>query len=542
MNIQCHIKSYIQPFERKLAIAELQALSNSVVTPLDGNLNSASLFEVIMPSEGNATLNRELAYWEKIGKGELKRTDQIRREASYLVSRNGVALTEIADKAGYLVESKDYSKRCLRYATHGLHEYRGKFFPQLVRSLTNMANVPNNGIVIDTMCGSGTTLVETVISGKNAYGLDMNPLSVFVTKVKCEALSFEPLALIEAYEKLTRSLECSGPKDLDDGHFSSLAESDRKYLESWFGTPSLLALDHIVRCIESLETNKFQRFFTLTLSNIIRRVSWQKNADLRVRKEVINLSYDEVLSIFETEIAKATKTVVAFNSQYPKDMELGKFEVKSGDARKASKEFVSLRGKVDAIITSPPYATALPYLDTDRLSLIYLKLLTRPEHRKHDLKMIGNREISERRRLEYWDYFKKNRGALPQKTSSLIEKIDTLNKLKPTGFRRRNLSALLSKYFFDMKETMTEQHDLLKYGGTLFMVVGNNRTVAGGEEVEIATVKQIIEIGKMVGFHLLDDISMDMLVSRDIFRANAQKSEHILTFRKGRSVVSESLL
>ena len=41
--------------------------------------------------------------------------------------------------------------------------------------------------MLDPMCGSGTTLVEARLSDRTAYGLDMNPLSVFITDVKCRA-------------------------------------------------------------------------------------------------------------------------------------------------------------------------------------------------------------------------------------------------------------------------------------------------------------------------------------------------------------------
>ena len=65
-----------------------------------------------------------------------------------------------------------------------------------------------------------------------------------------------------------------------------------------------------------------------------------------------------------------------------------------GDARVADKAILNITRSVDCIITSPPYATALPYLDTDRLSIYFLALFERSEHRQHDLNMIGNREIT----------------------------------------------------------------------------------------------------------------------------------------------------
>ena len=64
------------------------------------------------------------------------------------------------------------------------------------------------------------------------------------------------------------------------------------------------------------------------------------------------------------------------------------------------------------------------------------------------------------------------------------------------------------------------------------MVVGNNRTVAGGQEVAIRTVEHLVDIAKDQGLHMEADIDMDMLVSKEIFRKNAIRSEHVLMFKK----------
>jgi site-specific DNA-methyltransferase (cytosine-N4-specific) len=263
----------------------------------------------------------------------------------------------------------------------------------------------------------------------------------------------------------------------------------------------------------------------------LRAVSWQKDDDLRVRKEVIAVAKGEVTARFSEEARRSTKMLVAYLSQAGRK-KIGKHTVYEADARTAKVTLRALTGKVDAIITSPPYATALPYLDTDRLSLIYLKLLPRGEHRSRDVMMIGNREISGRIKEAYWATYERDRKLLPSQTRSLIERIDRLNKSANVGFRRRNLSALLSKYFFDMRSVLIEQRGLLKSRGTLFMVVGNNRTTAGGKEIEIQTTEHLARIAASVGFRVAGKLPMEMLRSRDIFRKNAMPSEEILTLQK----------
>ncbi|NJN98718.1 MAG: hypothetical protein HC875_33835 [Anaerolineales bacterium] len=187
--------------------------------------------------------------------------------------------------------------------------------------------------------------------------------------------------------------------------------------------------------------------FQVTLSNILRRVSWQKDDDLRVRKEIRPELEIDVKAEFLAELNRSVKTILALlyeNQDFP----VGQATIVEGNARQADRLLAGQRGQIEAIITSPPYATALPYLDTDRLSLCYLGLLSRPQHRQRDYQMIGNREITERQRQLNWQEYQQRRTELPAEITRVIDLIDTLNRQTEVGFRRRNLPALLARYFF----------------------------------------------------------------------------------------------
>jgi site-specific DNA-methyltransferase (cytosine-N4-specific) len=419
----------------------------------------------------------------------------------------------------------------LRYGTHGIHEYRGKFFPQLVRSLINIGKVPQEGLIADPMCGSGTTAVEAILGGYRTLGLDMNPLSVMMARTKCALLSVNPTTLAGAYERLRNELMDSvGRKATKDAYLSSLATEDQSYLAGWFSQQVLQDLDQIAQTIKQFEAKAIREFMWLCLSNIIRSVSWQKDDDLRVRKELrLDAEIDPIKEFLE-EIGRSVRSVLAFLHQNI-GTKIGTACISEGDAREADVAWKKRKGDVDAIITSPPYATALPYLDTDRLSLSYLGLLSRPMHRKRDRRMIGNREISERMRIDYWAAFESQEHSLPASVRSLIQNVYSRNAKVEVGFRRRNLPALLTKYFIDMRQVLESMKGVLKPGGPAFVVVGNNHTIAGGERVEIETANLLTDVARSVGMIPEDRISMEMLVSRDIFRNNAVASEDILCLR-----------
>lgn len=66
------------------------------------------------------------------------------------------------------------------WATHK-GDYRGNWPPQLVRNLL-LRYTQTGDLVLDQMCGSGTTLIECRLLGRNAIGVDINPDSVLLTR------------------------------------------------------------------------------------------------------------------------------------------------------------------------------------------------------------------------------------------------------------------------------------------------------------------------------------------------------------------------
>lgn len=67
------------------------------------------------------------------------------------------------------------------YLTHGLFRYVGKLPPPLMAWL--LANYSAQGdVVLDPMCGGGTTAIEAVSSGRSSLGFDINPVSRLVAE------------------------------------------------------------------------------------------------------------------------------------------------------------------------------------------------------------------------------------------------------------------------------------------------------------------------------------------------------------------------
>lgn len=111
-------------------------------------------------------------------------------------------------------ELKPNKSRDIRYLTHSLHEYKGRFYPQLAKSLMNYAGIKKGDLVLDPFCGSGTTLVESLLFGANAVGVDINPIAYLLAKAKIKSIFLDERDLFEIKKAIKNIQDNSGWKRL----------------------------------------------------------------------------------------------------------------------------------------------------------------------------------------------------------------------------------------------------------------------------------------------------------------------------------------
>ena len=507
-----YLKSYIQPFERYLAHCELDALLGRRVSALSYKEADNS---VIIPDEFDTDhFSNRLSYWESSGNFVVEPTLQVRLEAS---------------KEKEHIQNTDFSyhkSRKLRYGPHGIHEYRGKFFPQLVRALVNISGIEENSLVLDPMCGSGTTNCSARSIGMRTVGIDMNPLSVQIATTKTAILDINRTELEETAKKLKEDVLEAVILDLEKINIWS--ETDLDYLLRWFDKIALCEAAAIALLIKKIDDPNIRNLFETLLSNIIRTISWQKNKDLRVRKEEMPYTPGTAKTLFIEEIEKNLPKLLAYISNLEEFSPHPDFRIIQGDSRITNTYFSKGEDMFDLLITSPPYATALPYLDTDRLSLIFFNLLGRKGYKKKEKLMIGNREVSESERAKLWERYLEKSYLLTSEINNLINHIASYNHKKGVGFRRRNLPALLSKYFLDMYQVFESTRKVIKPGHSAFYVVGNNSTKLNGERFEIETDRLLWHLAEKAGWKQREMLNMELLPSRDIFSKNRGAAESIL--------------
>ncbi|WP_300366404.1 DNA methyltransferase [Brachyspira sp.] len=78
------------------------------------------------------------------------------------------------------------------YITHNYYTYPAKFIPQLVSRLIN-TYTNEREIIVDPFMGSGTSIVESLVNKRYAYGVDINEIAYLISKVKSTPLNIELL-------------------------------------------------------------------------------------------------------------------------------------------------------------------------------------------------------------------------------------------------------------------------------------------------------------------------------------------------------------
>ncbi len=420
--------------------------------------------------------------------------------------------------------------RDIRYLTHSAHEYKGRFYPQIAKSLLNYAGVKAGDTVLDPFCGSGTTLVESFLFGINAIGVDINPIAYLITKAKVKSLTLQQKDLM-VVRKLFANL--AGNADWEgvelEKHSNNL---DIEYLMSWFPVCNLKKIIFIQNRIATLPTEPLKLFSRVVLSNILKDFSFQEPSQLRTRRRV-DVPPNNLADVFEKNLNDQVERLEKFQ-------ELNRLDINAhvnnylGDVRNLLKSANLGKNSIDVVITSPPYATALPYVDTDRLSLFAFGYTDKSSFKELEKSLIGNREITKVNRIALDAELQKNfkSSILPDEVVAVLQKIFFLNVKSDVGFRRKNTAAVFYKYFMDMYRGIGEVSRVLKRGKLAFFVVGNNRTTAGNENIKVPTDDFVRLIAEKHDFQLVEKIPMSVQKSYMIHSKNSINTESILVLRR----------
>ena len=460
-------------------------------------------------------------------------------KAKKLVFTHGVGLSELAPEPTWqaIIENgfarQPSARKDPKYVTHGLHPYKGKFYPQLAKGLINVSGFNHDAVLFDPFCGSGTTLLEGYLNGHRTFGCDMNPLAAKIAKAKVGILDVNPDVVNEAIGTLVNRLEQAPkvlPDDKDQFHEECLDEISR-----WFPLPVVKKLNWVLKSIQSVSEGVIRDFLEIVLSSIIRDISQQDPTDLRIRKRKKPIHDADVFELYLNALGTQYERIERFWSV--RGYSHGRFrpsKIVEGDSRQRStyNQLGLEDSSVDVILTSPPYATALPYIDTDRLSLLVLFGMDASRRRPVEHNLVGSREIvtTERRLLE--DTIVDNSAKLPESLRIYLKDLHVRITKANVGFRRKNMPALLLRFFNDMNEILQNCYRVLRPGCEAMIVIGDNRIAVDGDYERIATAAFIQDIAILQGFSLMERIDISVTTENLVHMKNAITENVVLRLKR----------
>ncbi|UES60232.1 RNA methylase (plasmid) [Roseibium aggregatum] len=428
--------------------------------------------------------------------------------------------TEIETVQSQLEKAATGQKRqATRYSVHGLHEYKGKFNPQVAKALLNICGVDPGSKVLDPFCGSGTTLVEATQLGCSAVGYDINPFAVCLANAKLKALRMSAEHLQSAAEQV--AIEASRQK-------STIFDGDHErheYLNKWFEPEKFEQIESLKWAIE-LQDGDVASILKVLASNILREHSLQDPKDLRIRRRKSSTPSHSVIDDFIRESAKFIERLKSSQQVLGAVQGAGEAHL-----RDISNQNLHSEIQFDAALTSPPYAMALPYIDTQRLSLVWLGLETPKQINTLEASLIGSREFRRNSRSEYEALLQENREQLPiEQAQFCLEALAAIGE--SDGFRRRAVPALLYRYFVSMKYSFQSVLNELRPNAPYMLIVGHNHTVLGGKRIDIDTPSHLASIAREVGWHLEEIVPLQTYQRWGYHAGNAVAAESLIMLRR----------
>jgi tRNA G10 N-methylase Trm11 len=385
-----------------------------------------------------------------------------------------------------------------QYLTHYFFGIRAKFFPRMIRAIINTIRLEEGDLILDPMTGCGTLNVEASLLGINSIGMDINPLFVLISKVKVESMKYPVDELRKEITTLLSNIKSAitGLNPIKPSEINLPVRISKNV-----GEKNKRVIGIIKRCIENSD-ERFRDFFKLPLAYYTRTMLRKYSPEKTYQK------YSEFLWKMFFALVYLQRFI---KEVYP--LKIAEAKIFTGDVRLLSKsdKFKDAlkyfgREKVDAIITSPPYGTAIDYvLDHAHAMHVLDELEGRKDYTDIDVNTIGSPRcgVSDLRRAK----------DLPELIQNEIVKIP--KEKKPSYI----------KYFLDMEKAFNEMYEVLEPDGYLVLIIGKEQPMQNG----------VLQLGKTMEVLGSRKFNVQSVLDIDLQKASVRgniPTEHIIFFKK----------
>jgi DNA modification methylase len=251
----------------------------------------------------------------------------------------------------------------MRNRFHALCPYFAMFPESFVAN--HLANASTNEVILDPFSGRGTTVFESLLSGRKAFGIDINPLAVCVSRAKARVPNLKKIK--KRIEELRRESQINETSSIENAFFKDCFHPHtidqllflRKNLRWRYDDVDCFVAAMAASCLHG-ESHKSQRVFSNRMPRTIATkpaysIKWWREHGYSPPKR----------DVFEILLAEAE---FRFQSTPPKL----KGQIVESDVRLAAKALNHIEGSVGLVVTSPPYLNVTNFREDQWLRVWFL--------------------------------------------------------------------------------------------------------------------------------------------------------------------------
>lgn len=254
---------------------------------------------------------------------------------------------------------------------HSICPYFAMFPPNFVERYVLAFSEPGD-VVFDPFSGRGTTVFESLLLGRRAYGLDINPVAACVSGAKADPPSAQAVRrrLVELEDQFQRDSEVTIPSS--DFFVACFAEQTLKQI-CFLRAKLQWTSSKVDRFIAAMalgclhgESHKSQNCFSNRMPRTISTKPdysvrwWSRYGYSAPERDVFRILHGQV----DFRLGQGIPELIG--------------EARLGDVRDATRMFRKLRGQVKLVVTSPPYLDTTDYGEDQWLRLWFLGGEERP--------------------------------------------------------------------------------------------------------------------------------------------------------------------
>lgn len=349
---------------------------------------------------------------------------------------------------------------------------------------------PESVTILDPFAGVGTTLVEAIRRGHQAYGFEVNPYAALVTRAKVECCEVTIEDLKHQADKFVNHMafvsqeRIPQPEGIRPVQFRSRIP--------FYSAPIEMQVLHALDFIRRIDNKAIRDLFLVAFGSVMVKFSnysYEPSLASRPGSGKSLIEYADVPAIIAAKLHEIISDMRQFQSEPGVRETAARTRVYTDSIFRW--DLYLDEGGIDLIVTSPPYLNNYHYIRNTRPHLFWLELV----HETNQLKQIELESFG-----KFWQTV---RDAPPiNLTFQMSELQGLLDALRDTNVGKGTYGGggwanYAATYFNDTFRFCKAMTRLLRPGRRAVIVIGNSIL----QGLEVKTDRFLAQIGESCGLH-----------------------------------------